>query len=100
MKTIHKRKVSVEDRPRCCRKVRHCEHTKVSQKRNTRGAGTRPLRSKPAIFLDTSVYTVGDPPRSFSPRIRILIAFLFLLATFFLLHGRKNLSSVNSQKAH
>ena len=63
MKTTHKRKVSVKGQPRCCQKVRHCKHMKISQKRN---AGTRAAHSKPAVFLDTSVYTVQDTPHSFS----------------------------------
>lgn len=100
MKTIHNRKVSVEDTPRCCRKVRHCEHMKVSQKRNTCDARTHALHSKPAVFLDTSVYTIRDTSHSFSLPIRILTTFLLLLVTLFLLHWLKNSPSANSQNAH
>lgn len=100
MKTIHKRKVSAEGKPRCYRKVRHCEHMKVSQKRNPCDARIHAWHSKPSVFLDTSVYTVRDTPYSFSLPIRILTTFLLLLATLFLLHWLKNLPSVNSQNAH
>ena len=97
MKTTHKRKVSVKGQPRCCQKVRHCKHMKISQKRN---AGTRAAHSKPAVFLDTSVYTVQDTPHSFSLPIRILPPLLLLLlATLFLLHRLKNSPSVDSQNA-